>query len=49
MQEDKILKICGTKKDIDAILKRLISKYGKKAKLIDVLNKEYDCKEVILK
>jgi hypothetical protein len=48
MQEEKTLRISGTKKDVNAILGRLLEKYGKDARLIDVILKEYGLKEVNL-
>jgi hypothetical protein len=40
------LSIHGTKEDTMRILDRLLNKYGKDARLIDVMMKEYGCLEV---
>ena len=42
------LKINGTKEDTMKIIDRLLNKYGKDARLIDVMFKEYGCLEVNL-
>jgi len=42
------IKIHGTKEDTMRILDRLLNKYGKDARLIDVMFKEYGCNEVNL-
>jgi hypothetical protein len=40
--------IKGSKEDIRGITARLLEKYGKDARLIDVMMKEYGCLEVEL-
>jgi hypothetical protein len=42
------INIHGTKEDIREIIARLLQKYGKDARLIDVMFKEYGCNEVDL-
>lgn len=42
------IKINGTKEDTMRILDRLLNKYGKDARLVDVMLKEYGCLEVNL-
>jgi len=42
------IKINGTKEDTMRILDRLLNKYGKDARLVDVIFKEYGLTEVSL-